>query len=323
VAGQQIKNLLQFAHHLFGLHHALAALGQLAFLTLLWRKPVEFIGCMAQVIRIRPGFLDPGLLRRQFRLGLAPSRMQRTDTRRSGSQATKSIQQIAVLAGIGQRPVIVLAMNFDEVLTDGFENLDADGLIIDKGTGAAIRQLHPPQDQIAFGIKTCVLRDGTGGMGRAKIEYRRDLPLRQSLPHKAAITATAERQGESIEQDGFAGAGFTGQHKQSGLDRQVKPVDQDDITNGKPREHKGACGMPEECGEEPGERPEALSALQMPMPRRKPRNARLIQELSLSRGSTPPACRSLYESLYHWLSGKLWPSTAAAVCASGTMPRDI
>ena len=45
-----------------------------------------------------------------------------------------------------------------------------------------------------------------------------------------------------------------------------------------------------------------------------------IQELVFSRGSWPPLFSSLTESLYHWLSGKLCPRTAAAVCASSTMP---
>src|SRR5262249_3450874 len=49
-------------------------------------------------------------------------------------------------------------------------------------------------------------------------------------------------------------------------------------------------------------------------------NAWLIHEPEFSRGSRPLDFTSWNASLYQALSGKLCPSTAAAVCASSMMP---
>jgi hypothetical protein len=52
-------------------------------------------------------------------------------------------------------------------------------------------------------------------------------------------------------------------------------------------------------------------------------NALLIQEPLFSDGMPPPVFTRAYAWPYHSLSGKLCPSTAAAVCASSTMPSAI
>jgi hypothetical protein len=57
------------------------------------------------------------------------------------------------------------------------------------------------------------------------------------MAHEAAIAAPAKCQRETVEQDGFAGAGFTGQHAQPVAKAQVEPVDQDDIAYRQMRQH--------------------------------------------------------------------------------------
>jgi len=59
---------------------------------------------------------------------------------------------------------------------------------------------------------------------------RRDGPGRPS-PRPPSASA------ESIEQDGFAGAGFAGQHrKATGRKLDIEPFDQDDVTDRKTRQ---------------------------------------------------------------------------------------
>ena len=49
-------------------------------------------------------------------------------------------------------------------------------------------------------------------MGGADIEDGRDLSFVLAMSNEAAITASSQGKRERIKQDGFAGAGFTGQH---------------------------------------------------------------------------------------------------------------
>ncbi len=57
------------------------------------------------------------------------------------------------------------------------------------------------------------------------------------MAHEAGIAAAAERQRKGIEQDGFAGAGFTGQHRQAAGKFDIEPFDQDDVTDRQTGQH--------------------------------------------------------------------------------------
>ena len=59
------------------------------------------------------------------------------------------------------------------------------------------------------------------------------------MAHQRDIAARAERKREGIEQDGFAGAGLAGEHRQTGREVDVEPVDQDDVANREPGQHAG------------------------------------------------------------------------------------
>ena len=69
------------------------------------------------------------------------------------------------------------------------------------------------------------------------IEHRGDLALLHAVAHQAGIAAPAERQREGIEQDGFAGAGFAGQHRKAAGKLDIEPFDQDDVTDRQTRQH--------------------------------------------------------------------------------------
>jgi len=69
------------------------------------------------------------------------------------------------------------------------------------------------------------------------IEHGGNLPLLHAVADQARIAAAAERQRERIEKDGFARAGFAGQHRKATGKLDIEPFDQDDVTDRQTRQH--------------------------------------------------------------------------------------
>ena len=74
-------------------------------------------------------------------------------------------------------------------------------------------------------------------MALRHVEYRGDLALLHAMTNQIGVAAAAQRQREGIEQDGFAGAGFAGQHREATGKLDIEPFDQDDVTDRKARQH--------------------------------------------------------------------------------------
>src|SRR5436305_8062157 len=77
-------------------------------------------------------------------------------------------------------------------------------------------------------------------MSPGNIEGRCDLALLDAVAHQPGIAAPAQRQRKGIEQDGFAGAGFAGQHREAPGKLDIEPFDQDDVTDRQTRQHAGS-----------------------------------------------------------------------------------
>ncbi len=190
----------------------------------------------------------------------------------------------------------MLAVNLDQRHAEALEHLDADRLIVDECPRAAVGELDAAQQQRILDGDAVVDEDVARRMAVVvELEGCDDLTLLRSVPHQAGVPARPERQREGIEQDRLAGPGLAGEHREARSELDVEALDQDDVADRESDQHESQP------------RPSFLKAL-------------LIQEPSVSRGSSPPDFTSRYASLYQGLSGKLWPSTAAAVCASSTMP---
>ncbi|MCY1249591.1 hypothetical protein D9M72_631370 [compost metagenome] len=72
------------------------------------------------------------------------------------------------------------------------------------------------------------------------VEDRCHLPLVGAMAHQRAVATAAKGQRQAVEQDGLTGAGFTGQHREPGIESQIKPFNQDDIADRKLGEHPGS-----------------------------------------------------------------------------------
>src|SRR5258705_2460657 len=98
-------------------------------------------------------------------------------------------------------------------------------------------KLLPAQYILAVIVEPVTAEDRRGRMALRDIEHRGDLALFDAVTDQARVAAAPERQRESIEQDGFAGAGFAGQHRKAAGKLDIEPFDQDDVTDRKTRQH--------------------------------------------------------------------------------------
>ena len=110
--------------------------------------------------------------------------------------------------GIDQGAVVVLAMDFDQFAANRLERLHADRLIVDEGAAAPVGHLRAAQDQVAIDGEALFGGGEAGGMVMRRIEDGDHLALRLAGADQTAVAAASESERESVEQDGFAGAGL-------------------------------------------------------------------------------------------------------------------
>ena len=149
IATDGVLRLAQVGGDLLALHHGGAAGGQRRFLAVLWRELFQFIGGVPQIIGLARGALHAGAVVVEQTIGLAPrlpELFQRCDFL---LEAGERVEQAAMGRGIDQRALVMLAVNLDQRSAQRFQGLHADGLIVDEGAGAAVGELHPPQDHLA------------------------------------------------------------------------------------------------------------------------------------------------------------------------------
>jgi len=227
---------------LFRLHHRGAALRERRLLAGFRRELAELFHGMTQPIRFAVGALDFGAV--VFDRNLAGTALfpKPGDFRRVAANAAVGIEQRAMSCGIDKGAVVVLAVDLDKSRTERAQHLHADGLVVDKGAGAAIGKLHPAHDQLTVTAEIVIGQHPERRMAFGEIERGNDLALLGAFAHQRSFAASAERQREGIEQDRFAGAGLACKRGKAGTEIDVEAVDQDDVTNGKSGQHRRPGG---------------------------------------------------------------------------------
>ncbi len=230
-AGDRLERFVQLARHLLGLHHDETALGERRLLPGLGLQSRQFFDRVAQEIGLLARLLDAGavLVERRPRLAHATGGVGHCAGLRL--QAAEGVEDRAVGDRVDQRPVVVLAVDFDQRRADAAQDLDAHRLIVDEGAGAPVGDLDAAEDEIALGVDIGIGGDAAGGVIERTVEDRRHLSLRFAVPDEAAVAARAEGEREGIEQDGLAGAGFTREDAEALREMKLEPVDQDDVAD--------------------------------------------------------------------------------------------
>ncbi|MGY4473003.1 hypothetical protein ACVILL_000417 [Bradyrhizobium sp. USDA 3364] len=192
---------------------------------------------MAQIVGLARGALHPGAMLVEGGIGGSPEAPQRFQRRDVLLVAGEGVEQLAMGRGIDQSALVMLAVDFDQRGADRLQGLHADRLVVDEGAGAAVGELHAAENHFT-GVVEAVLGQYPGRrMPLGDIEHGGHLPLLGAMAHQSGIAAAAERQRKGIEQDGFAGAGFAGQHRQATGKFDIEPFDQDDVTDRQTRQH--------------------------------------------------------------------------------------
>ena len=237
IAADGVLRLAQIAGDLLPLHHRGPAFGKGGLLAVFGLQLFQFVGSMPQIIGLARGALHACAMRFERSISSASGVPERLQCRHILFEAGKRVEQAAVARGIHQRPLVMLTVNFNQRGADRPQGLDADRLIVDEGAGAAIGELHAAQNHLAGIVEPVIAEDAGGGMALRYVEHRGDLALLDAMTHKAGVAAAAERQRECIEQDGFARAGFAGQHREATGKFDIEPFDQDDVTDRQTRQH--------------------------------------------------------------------------------------
>ena len=133
--------------------------------------------------------------------------------------------------GVGQRAIVVLAVDLDQRLAELLHDLHAHRLVVDEGAGAAVGELGAAQDQLVLVGDVVGLEDRARRVIAADLEHGGDLPLLRALADQRLVAAAAERQREGVQQDRLAGAGLAGEHGEPRGEIDVQLVDQDDVAD--------------------------------------------------------------------------------------------
>ncbi len=152
------------------------------------------------------------------------------------------VEHALMSAGIEQADGLVLAVDFQQVFTQGLQDSDTDRLIVDKGFGAAVARHHTPQQQgfTGFERQSLVFQKIVKRMIAGQLEFGGHRRLCRTGADQARIGARACRQAQAVEQDRFPGARFTGQDAQAFMNVQFEAIDQDNIGNGQTGQHRAA-----------------------------------------------------------------------------------
>ena len=222
---------------LFGAHHPLALFGELLLLAGDRRQFGQLLHGRAEIVGLAGGGLDAGAVPVEFAFGLAPVVEGARDGHRLERQAAILVEEQPVRLGVDQRAVVVLAMDLDQRRAHLLHQPDARRPVVDEDARSPVGALDTAQDQVAVVVEAVVGEEAPGRMGGRQVEDGRHLALFRAVPHQPAVAAPAERERQGVEQDRLAGAGLAGEHGQTVVQREVEPVDEDDIADRKVNKH--------------------------------------------------------------------------------------
>ena len=220
------------------LHHPLTALGERFLLARLDREPRQFLVGVTREIGRRLALRD--FARARSPSPLRPREAWRTPRASPGPapQPAIGVDQRAVGRRVEQRAFVVLAVDFDQVGRERAQGLGADALIVDEGAGAAVGELHAPQDQ--FALRGDRLRlasafsDGmAGGRSNIAVTWPCAWPWRTSAPSPRAPSASDSASSRIDLPAPVSPVRIVNPRREF----EIQLIDQHDVADRKPGEH--------------------------------------------------------------------------------------
>ena len=138
---------------------------------------------------------------------------------------------------VEQAVLVELALDLDQAIADSGQEIHAGRLVVDKGAAAAIGAEGAAQHECAVAVQAGLGDQRARRVIVGDIEHRRDAGLFRLAPDQTRLGPLTQGQAEGIQQDRFAGAGFTGQHREAGLKIKAEVVDKHHVANGQAGQH--------------------------------------------------------------------------------------
>ena len=137
-------------------------------------------------------------------------------------QPAVGVEQRQVVMWIEQCLVLMLAVEVEHLPADGLQPADGRQRVVDEGPAAALRRDFPAEHDL---------------FARACLQRRLHHRLRRSGAHQVGRGPRAGNQAQRPEHNRLAGAGLARQHRESGLELQIQPLDDSKILDAEEPNH--------------------------------------------------------------------------------------
>ncbi len=193
--------------------------------------PVEHFGLPRLgrdvALRVRPGVGEP-----------APSPVELRRPFRQTGQPAVGVEQGALVLGMQQRVVRVLAVDVDQARADLPQLGKRGRRTVDVGPGTAAGIHDPAQQAVAARAQVVLLQPAGGIAAGFEVKLGDDLGAGAAAAHHGRIGALAQRHGQRIHQDRLARPGLAGQGAESGAQVQFESIDDDEVADQQAAQHR-------------------------------------------------------------------------------------
>ncbi len=172
-----IARLADVGGDLFALHHRLSTRRQRLFFARPDIEAGQFVLGVTRELGVRLRRREPRAFGLQRAFGVAHGREGVLDRLSQRVETAIGVDERPMGGRVGQSPLVVLAMNFDQHRSQRPQRLCADVLVVDIGARASVGELDSPQDQLVANIDVLPLERRTGDVTRRQLEHRRHLTL--------------------------------------------------------------------------------------------------------------------------------------------------
>ena len=133
----------------------------------------------------------------------------------------------------------MLAMNLDDLAANLLQQRGRNRLVIDEGARGTCRRDHALQGQRFIGraVNAAFSEQRPGRMVGPQGEFSQDRRLICPLAHQLLRSGRAERDAESVKNDGFAGTGFPGEGGEAIGSLDIEPFDEQEGSDGERCDH--------------------------------------------------------------------------------------
>ena len=141
--------------------------------------------------------------------------------------------------------MFVLAVNIHQVLARLAQLRQRRGVAVDEAARPASAIDRAAQDDsVRIAFKPGFTDIPPYRVIARKIKLGRQFGALRPLPHQRGVAASADQQLDRIDQDGFAGPRFAGEHAESGAGFELDALDDDEIPDAKRAQHQSSGLLP-------------------------------------------------------------------------------